>query len=1033
MDKARAALFFAATISLIGAGSMFATTAGQRYVPIAPCRLLDTRSSGPAFSSSFTQRDVAVWNAAPCGIPSNAKVVAANFTAVVSPGGPSGLFQLYASGTTASNASALNFDSSNSAIGNQAWVALGTNGAFHVAYNGAGAGTVDLIVDVSGYFSDAPGAASYAFQSLTSCRLYDSRTLNDPLVAGPPRRMTVAGSCGIPTGAAAAAISVTIPSASSEGFVQMFPSDLSSTATAAVNFKVTDLARTNGATAGFALGRSDQIALTVGAAANANFILDTNGYFSSNAPAVYYPISPCRIADTRNAGGGIPRLVSGRDQDFQIQGLCGVPIGASAAALNITSIGNDGAGHLIGWPSGQTAPSASFMALSATRITFANQSVQRLSSNVRDLTIHPYIPGGGTDLTVDVVGYFAPPAAPVRTPFLGAAVQIPGRIQAENYDLGGEGFTWHDTTPGNAFGVYRSDDMDVGAIPAGGYHIGALADGEWAEYSVDIPSGGTYDMTVRYASAYTGTTKFRVFVNGINLVPAQTLTSTGDWQTYVTKTVSVTLNAGSGQVVHVAFDTGAWNFDWLDFVQPVCTAPTFTSQTTLSVDPNSVTPDSTLTFAATASGSPAPTYQWLYNGAVPTATNVSGATTNQLVVDKPEEFRNAGAYSLRAQNSCGTAVSNPITIGVSCGGSPIHLEVDLGRALRGDQGNHCNWSPEVINTFPDSTPNGQTYNRPVLAAAIAYLRQPMNGNTWDMTTWWPKYLRGELGDRGPAAWQWGGEELGSYNYQRYNEAAVLGMHYAAGKKGDTTTRDLARRWLRATFALHALAGVPGPLATVHSQGTSLPAPSYDGPYVAMAGERSLWGYWGEYDRGILLAQALGHTFNTQGEAAEQQGIRKVVEDTWMPIYDPGFTPYGLTGSDQSDLWNIVVSGTVQSDFIDRYLGAGLRTEVPYHFISWPGVRVTLMEESRHTSTAPTYGVAYFAAGNEAHFLFPWEGVFSDPKERNVSTGTAYYDPANHLMSATAVRPPMTETITNLPATPPSFWLTLRPDQPPAFH
>ncbi len=38
---------------------------------------------------------------------------------------------------------------------------------------------------------------------------------------------------------------------------------------------------------------------------------------------------------------------------------------------------------------------------------------------------------------------------------------VPGRIQAEDYDLGGEGVAYHDTTPGNSGGAYRHDDVDI--------------------------------------------------------------------------------------------------------------------------------------------------------------------------------------------------------------------------------------------------------------------------------------------------------------------------------------------------------------------------------------------------------------------------------------------------------------------------------------------------------------------------------------------------------------------------------------------
>ena len=48
------------------------------------------------------------------------------------------------------------------------------------------------------------------------------------------------------------------------------------------------------------------------------------------------------------------------------------------------------------------------------------------------------------------------------TPF--KALAIPGTIQAEDYNLGGEGVAYHDTTAGNEGGAYRHDDVDIETV-----------------------------------------------------------------------------------------------------------------------------------------------------------------------------------------------------------------------------------------------------------------------------------------------------------------------------------------------------------------------------------------------------------------------------------------------------------------------------------------------------------------------------------------------------------------------------------------
>src|SRR5690349_19409651 len=53
-------------------------------------------------------------------------------------------------------------------------------------------------------------------------------------------------------------------------------------------------------------------------------------------------------------------------------------------------------------------------------------------------------------------------AAPFSgTPYTGTAITLPGRIEVENYDNGGEGVAYHDTTATNDGGAYRAEGVDV--------------------------------------------------------------------------------------------------------------------------------------------------------------------------------------------------------------------------------------------------------------------------------------------------------------------------------------------------------------------------------------------------------------------------------------------------------------------------------------------------------------------------------------------------------------------------------------------
>jgi hypothetical protein len=161
----------------------------------------------------------------------------------------------------------------------------------------------------------------------------------------------------------------------------------------------------------------------------------------------------------------------------------------------------------------------------------------------------------------------ATPSAPPQGPFGGTAWAIPGVIEAENYDVGGEGFAYHDLTVGNSGGQYRTeDDVDVEACTdtGGGFNVGWADTGEWLEYTVNVAATGSYNIVVRAASATTGST-FSIQVDGVTVAGPLSVPNTGSWQTWTNVTASgINLTAGQ-RVVRVTFDGSAWNFNKMTF------------------------------------------------------------------------------------------------------------------------------------------------------------------------------------------------------------------------------------------------------------------------------------------------------------------------------------------------------------------------------------------------------------------------------------------------------------------------------------
>src|SRR5262249_14275815 len=86
------------------------------------------------------------------------------------------------------------------------------------------------------------------------------------------------------------------------------------------------------------------------------------------------------------------------------------------------------------------------------------------------------------------------------SPFHGAPVTLPARIEAEDFDSGGEGVAYHDSSGGNNGGAYRQTDVDIEPSSNGGYDVGWITPGEWLNYTVNVPSPGAYTVWLRVAS-----------------------------------------------------------------------------------------------------------------------------------------------------------------------------------------------------------------------------------------------------------------------------------------------------------------------------------------------------------------------------------------------------------------------------------------------------------------------------------------------------------------------------------------------------
>src|SRR5262249_32421124 len=82
-------------------------------------------------------------------------------------------------------------------------------------------------------------------------------------------------------------------------------------------------------------------------------------------------------------------------------------------------------------------------------------------------------------------GSLVPASTTASTPYGEPPWPVPGIIQAENFDNGGQGVAYYDTTPGNTGGAFRNTDVDISTTTdpgGGGYNVGWIAATEWLNY-----------------------------------------------------------------------------------------------------------------------------------------------------------------------------------------------------------------------------------------------------------------------------------------------------------------------------------------------------------------------------------------------------------------------------------------------------------------------------------------------------------------------------------------------------------------------
>ena len=275
------------------------------------------------------------------------------------------------------------------------------------------AGTVTVEAD---FVYALGGGVGLGFFAMTPCRAVDTRGGGKSGSFGPPELGGYASrdfplttsSCSLPSAAQAYSLNFTVVPSGPLGFLSAWPAGQSYPGVSTLNSPDGTVL----ANAAIVPSGSNG-AVTVLASDPTNLIVDINGYFAppNGQELVFYPITPCRLVDTRGLGKsgnfGPPSLGGYSSRDFPLlSGGCNIPNSAKAYSLNMTALPHGELDFLSTWPTGQSYPGVSTLN-SPDGSVIANAAIVPAGSN-GEVTV---LAGNPTDLIIDANGYFAPPGS----------------------------------------------------------------------------------------------------------------------------------------------------------------------------------------------------------------------------------------------------------------------------------------------------------------------------------------------------------------------------------------------------------------------------------------------------------------------------------------------------------------------------------------------------------------------------------------------------------------------------------------------
>ncbi|MFN7939240.1 MAG: hypothetical protein U0R19_38300 [Bryobacteraceae bacterium] len=392
-------------------------TAGLRFKPLAPCRLVETRPEyndpartglfGPPYLNAGQSRELVLPQSPTCVVPANAKAYVLNVTVIPRPGGVVDFVTVWPTGEARPNVWTVRSPDGQT-VANAQIVKAGTGGGVSLYTSHAS----DFVIDISGYFTDDAAVSNLVFYPMTPCRVIETRSdYRSPVGPFGPPSMLAKGTrsfrfplatqyCTIPAGAAAYSVTLTVVPPGPLPFLTTWPTGGSLPNVSSINSFVGRQVANHVIVPANGDGSIDVYAFEA-----TDFIMDINGYFAPDNGTTgqfYFPVTQCRVYNTQGTNAPAVPNESTRTVNMVTGPCTGIPADARGYAMNVTAIPNGNAmPFLTVYPTGQGQPNASvlnaFQGQTVTNFTIVPAGTQG------QVNVYAY---RRTDVVVEVNGYF---------------------------------------------------------------------------------------------------------------------------------------------------------------------------------------------------------------------------------------------------------------------------------------------------------------------------------------------------------------------------------------------------------------------------------------------------------------------------------------------------------------------------------------------------------------------------------------------------------------------------------------------------